>query len=127
MVLGKGLVSSLVELNSRGHIVDMLHSILGPHCGELVGRGHSFLPLSLSVLQTCLHLVVFVVPFIIGLRSDAIAIIQLTSSSHNIFLLILIFYFFILVFFIQWLRFKVAFCNFKSQPFITIASIAISI
>lgn len=96
MVLGKGLVSSLVELNSRGHIVDMLHSILGPHCGELVGRGHSFLPLSLSVLQTCLHLVVFVVPFIIGLRSDAIAIIQLTSSLSQYFftnLNFLLFYF----------------------------------
>lgn len=84
MVLGKGLASSLVELNSGGHIVDMLHVACGSS-GELVGRGHNFLPLSLLVLQTCLHLVVFVVPSIIGLRSYSISIMQLTPLPLTIF------------------------------------------
>lgn len=89
MVLGKGLASSLVESNSGGHIVDMLHVACGSS-SELVGRGHSFLPLSLSVLQTCLHLVVFVVPSIIGLRSYSISIMQLTPFPLTIFFVLIL-------------------------------------
>ena len=63
-----------------------------------------------------------------GLGSGALHQVQFTFPSLTIFFFT--FYFvllltFFLTFFNQWLRLEVAFCNYQSQPLITIAPGAI--